>query len=480
MGLWTTPLLRRMKGWIVMFVKPIIEPLEPRLMLAAVSGLVLVNADTGQDIMPLAGRSTINLATLPTRNLNIRADATADTLSIRFGLDRKTIGTDNLAPFSLAGDDNAGHYAPWTPSVRSHTLSATPFAQPNAKGRSGRQRAITLKVIDKPASSPTPAPTPPPSTAPAGPVVIANRQNETISGLTGPVTLQNCTNITLRDCNIAPVNGIGDTDAIRLIDCTGCKVVNNIVTPKRAGRDGISIEGGSDNLVQGNTISYAGNSIYALSSANIRIIGNYSFNPVGPADPRGHDVILDKCPSGEIAFNYCNAAQNGAAMKPAVEDRISAYRSQNIAIHDNYAVGGWSKSGTGIIVDGADCANITIRNNTLIRTGQVGISVAAGINVTIDGNKILDTNLRSQFPDAGNVGISVWNQSSTPSHDITISNNIISNRWPGGHYNDYWDGGNSGPVTKTNNLTADPARKLLTPESTKLPPPPTPPKPYAG
>ena len=65
----------------------IIESLEARRMLASVTGLVLVNADTGQDIGPPTSGGTLNLAALPTRHLTVRADATSDTQSVKFRLD---------------------------------------------------------------------------------------------------------------------------------------------------------------------------------------------------------------------------------------------------------------------------------------------------------------------------------------------------------------------------------------------------------
>src|SRR5687768_6342401 len=82
----------------------------------AVTSFTLVNADTNQDIGPLSGGSTVNLAALPTRNLNVRANTNPATVgSVRFGLDGvSSYRVESVGPYALAGD-TAGDYAAWTP-----------------------------------------------------------------------------------------------------------------------------------------------------------------------------------------------------------------------------------------------------------------------------------------------------------------------------------------------------------------------------
>src|SRR5437763_10412123 len=88
------------------------ERLESRQLLSAtITRLQLVNADTGKDILNLHGGITLNLATLPTKHLNVRADTLDGTNSVRFGLDANAnYRIDSTWPFSLAGDSGAGHY----------------------------------------------------------------------------------------------------------------------------------------------------------------------------------------------------------------------------------------------------------------------------------------------------------------------------------------------------------------------------------
>ncbi|MDB5333344.1 MAG: Ig family protein, partial [Phycisphaerales bacterium] len=135
--------------------RPVFENLEDRRLLSAVTGLILVNADTGKDIAPLTNGETINLAKLPTRHLNVRAQVTSDTRSVKFAYDTAPIHVENWAPYDLAGDSGWGHYSRWTPKVGSHTLVATPYTRYGLHGQAGTSDKVTFKVIDN-AGTPTP------------------------------------------------------------------------------------------------------------------------------------------------------------------------------------------------------------------------------------------------------------------------------------------------------------------------------------
>jgi len=124
----------------------IMEPLEPRLMLS-VTGFTLVNAATDVDIRPLGNNDTIVLSQ-DGSSLNVRADVTGSVTSVTFGLDgNSNYRTEGVAPYALEGDSN-GDYNPWTPSIGSHTLIATP--------NSGSAMTINFDVVqDQPTGDPT-------------------------------------------------------------------------------------------------------------------------------------------------------------------------------------------------------------------------------------------------------------------------------------------------------------------------------------
>lgn len=126
-----------------------VECLESRMMLTAVTGLTLVNADTGQDIQPLTNGTVVDLASFPSRHLSVRADATSDTGSVKFGLNKKrSFHIDSLAPFALAGDDRRGDYHAWTPSVGTVSLTAAAYTRRQAAGKPADAIAVQFDVID--------------------------------------------------------------------------------------------------------------------------------------------------------------------------------------------------------------------------------------------------------------------------------------------------------------------------------------------
>jgi hypothetical protein len=139
------------------------EPLEHRHLLAAVTSFTLINSDTDIAIGPLTSGQTINLAELPTTNLNVVAGTVDAIGSVRFDFDGQAgIRTENSSPYSLFGDQD-GDYKPGSFALGSHTLIATPFSRRNAAGTPGTPLSVTFTVTNQ--SQPTNQP----PTANAGP-----------------------------------------------------------------------------------------------------------------------------------------------------------------------------------------------------------------------------------------------------------------------------------------------------------------------
>ncbi len=117
----------------------------------AVLSFTLMNADTDQpiaDFDPIPDGATLDLAKLPTRKLNIRANtAPVEVGIVRFRLNGKEKPKEEFAPYSLEGDTE-GDYKPWTPRLRTHTLTATPYAGARARGKAGKECTVNFNVID--------------------------------------------------------------------------------------------------------------------------------------------------------------------------------------------------------------------------------------------------------------------------------------------------------------------------------------------
>lgn len=133
------------------------DVLEPRRLLAgtgsgSVTGFTLIDADSDRAVAahePLRDGAVIDLAKLPSRRLNIRANVDGQAVeSVRFGLDADASARiENGWPFALAS--NKGHdYSAWTPTVGTHTVRATPFAGDGAHGAAGATASVRFTVID--------------------------------------------------------------------------------------------------------------------------------------------------------------------------------------------------------------------------------------------------------------------------------------------------------------------------------------------
>ncbi|MEK9201132.1 MAG: PA14 domain-containing protein, partial [Patescibacteria group bacterium] len=137
-----------------------------------VTSFTLINANTEQPIAgfdPIPAGSTFNLATLPTQNLNIRANTNPATVgSVRFGYDANAnFGTENNAPYAQASDNN-GNYNAWTPTVGAHSTTATPYSGSDASGSVGTPLTLNFTVTNTAGPTPTPTPSPTPTPVPTG------------------------------------------------------------------------------------------------------------------------------------------------------------------------------------------------------------------------------------------------------------------------------------------------------------------------
>lgn len=114
----------------------------------------LINADTEREIQKITNGATLNLAALPTKNLNIRFTPNSSVGSIVFSLsgEQTKSVTESGAPYTLAGDDN-GNYYDWTPTLGSYTLKATTYSEDGGNGTAGVSATIKFSVVNNTSSS---------------------------------------------------------------------------------------------------------------------------------------------------------------------------------------------------------------------------------------------------------------------------------------------------------------------------------------
>ncbi|MBC7871591.1 MAG: putative Ig domain-containing protein, partial [Chitinophagaceae bacterium] len=115
----------------------------------AVTSFTLVNADTEADIATIVNGATYDLAALPTRNLNIRANTNPTVVgSVRLNLNNgQIVRTENGGPYTLIGDNNNNYFG-FTPPIATHTLTAIPYSASNANGMAGLSLTITFTITD--------------------------------------------------------------------------------------------------------------------------------------------------------------------------------------------------------------------------------------------------------------------------------------------------------------------------------------------
>jgi len=231
------------------------------------------------------------------------------------------------------------------------------------------------------------------------------------------LNLRDCSDVTISDKTFKDLGA--NVIAIRLVNCTNVTI-----------RDVDFI-----NVAEG---------VYAFNSSNIRVIDSRYQNITGPHERvglnRGNFVQFHDVSGGVVARNKGKGGDT--------EDVVSLYHSSNVVVEDNHFEGtNWSSSsGSGIaLADGASSNNIA-RRNTLVNIGQVGIFIAGGTN-----NKIQDNVIYGEPRTGSNVGIYVWNQSSSPCSGAEVSGNRVHFQKPDGTRSGYWTSGNCGTVAGSGN-----------------------------
>lgn len=111
---------------------------------------VLVNADTNTDLFPITDGMLIDVNTLPTNNLNIRAAASDDVTSVSFQLTGALTKnqTENVAPYAVYGDKSGNYNAQVFP-LGTYNLNGTAYSGPGGSGSSGTTASVQFTFTDE-------------------------------------------------------------------------------------------------------------------------------------------------------------------------------------------------------------------------------------------------------------------------------------------------------------------------------------------
>ncbi|HVS93023.1 MAG TPA: right-handed parallel beta-helix repeat-containing protein [Mucilaginibacter sp.] len=227
-------------------------------------------------------------------------------------------------------------------------------------------------------------------------ITLSDVHDRVISGIaTTSITLNNCYNITIKNCKIGPNSAIG-------IQTDQCKNV----------------------VVDSCYIYHVSTGIYALNSQAISVTNCQALNMQGPF-PKGAFVQFDNVTGGGNRVSY-NKFQNISGQSNP-EDAISMYKSSGldsdpIRIYGNWIRGGGlSLTGGGIMLGDKGGSNIIAEGNLLVDPGQYGMAVSGGTHMYVVNNSIY-----AKAQPFTNVGLYYWNQSGLPSSGITIGGNKVN------------------------------------------------------
>ncbi|MFL5751331.1 MAG: right-handed parallel beta-helix repeat-containing protein [Chloroflexota bacterium] len=307
-----------------------------------------------------------------------------------------------------------------------------------------------------PTAAATPTPTPKPTAAPTQPPATA-----TPTATPEPTPTPTVAPTPTPSSTSAPTPAAGDpwavpfatrpqSAAVRLSNCSNVVIQDKTFRDLGAGVISIRIENCTNVTIKAVDFLNVAEGVYALNSSNITIVDSRYSNITGPAQPRtganvANFVQLNNVSGGLISHNKGKGGDT--------EDIVSVYQSDHVTVQDNQFEGtNWtSGSGSGIALsDGGGSFNVAQRN-VLVNPGQVGIFIAGGTN-----SKILDNTVYGAQRTSSNVGLYVWNQSSTPCSDQEVSRNKVSWRNASGSLNPAWNAGNCGSVSgwSTNTFNA--------------------------
>jgi hypothetical protein len=117
--------------------------------LPVVNRLVLMNGQSNLDIMNLTEGMVINKAQLGITQVNIRAEGSANTSSVRFSInaDQHTRTINTPGPYLIKSQST--NTAEWEVRPGHYVICATPFASTGASGTPGCVTCVKLKVVDE-------------------------------------------------------------------------------------------------------------------------------------------------------------------------------------------------------------------------------------------------------------------------------------------------------------------------------------------
>ncbi|MGB6151253.1 MAG: ThuA domain-containing protein [Pricia sp.] len=129
-----------------------VDPVGP-----VIQSLILVNADSDEDISEITTGSVFDLNEIGTANLNIRAETGAGTESVIFDYQGVlNYRTENLPVYAIGGN-TGDNYAAWNPDLGLNTLTVTAYSEDKGSGVKGASVTVDFEIIEGGADNELPA-----------------------------------------------------------------------------------------------------------------------------------------------------------------------------------------------------------------------------------------------------------------------------------------------------------------------------------
>jgi hypothetical protein len=367
----------------------------------SVTSFSLINADL-DTVVPgyeaMAPGAVLNLASLPSRNLNIRVNTNPSVVgSVEIQFDSTRV-IEDIEPYALCGGTGLNYNRCSNLVVGSHSISAVPYSSANLAGTKGSGLSISFSIVDpapapssspqpipSPSSSPIPSPSPTPSSSPSPapsytPPVSGSADPElprVYLNTQMPVMAGKLINIAAGGDLQAAINSALPGDTIVL--AAGATFAGTYLLPKKSGSGWVIIRGANPPAegtrvkpalhasampkIMSPTTSPAirtapGASFYRLIGLEIGVTSapslNYEVLRLGDAtDPIAantpSDIVIDRC---YIHGRPTNNDKRGIALNSARTAIIESHISDiHVVGQDTQAIGGWNGPGPYKIVN---------------------------------------------------------------------------------------------------------------------------------
>ena len=383
--------------------------------LPAVNSLTLMQGKTQQDIAELTDAFVINPETIGTYEINIRANATANTKSVRFKVNgAHNITTTGAIPFLLSNQR-------WRSEQGEFLICATAFSELNGKGTEGISQCFKIIISTKAVEPPPPPPPVEEAThfyAKAGTdiSILSSWASKPDGTGTSPTTFSG-NGLTFEIQNAVSLDNplaIGGTNTVFRIKQSGALTINNNLTATVHADGNAVIHVNSNHPLTFGTLSSASTVNFNTGSTTIPAVAYGNLNIKGPGTTKSlspgrttvsgtlvidDDVKLNSAPgstsvvaaSGNVSFMENETFAPGVPFSIQFEKgstQALTLKGQRLVFHElivteNSVVDSRRPSGTSLLELGTSAGGgLTVQANAqlLLHQNQLFITGSGTIN----------------------------------------------------------------------------------------------------